>query len=71
MERMFVARRSALARIVEIRRNLLDGWGNVLTGAETERKAAELHQLICDVRAGRVDEFVLHGERPVYIHIKA
>ncbi|MDE1182509.1 hypothetical protein [Paraburkholderia sp.] len=69
MDRMFMARRSALSRIIETRRNLLDGWGVTTTRAEAEARALQLWHLVHDVRVGRVDDFQLPGERPVHIFV--
>jgi hypothetical protein len=67
MDRMFMSDRSALMRLLNLRKLLLETGRDGATVAETDERVAELDRLIFDLRAGRIIDFVLHSDVPVHI----
>jgi len=70
MEQMFMARRSAVARIIEELRQLpaeaeVRGW----SPSEVESRARGLERLLFDVRAGRLSEFTLPAQKPLRVFV--
>ena len=64
MDRVFMLRGRAVARLLEIR-NGLPGSSAAASGATL----AAVEQLLFDLRAGRIDSFVLPVETPVQVFV--
>jgi hypothetical protein len=73
MERFFMPRRRAIALIVATRRQLLADADERLPGeAQPLYDAADqLERLLLDVRACRIDEFVLHHPTSIHVTVSA
>jgi hypothetical protein len=71
MERMFLTRTSAIERIMLRRRSVIDALnGRDVSGAPMlNAELAELEQLLLDVRAGRMAEFMLQGDAPLHCFV--
>lgn len=70
MDRMFMSRQRAVARIVS-EQALLRQHASAGTGptAEEATRAQQLERLLFDVRAGRLAQFVLPADRPLHVFV--
>ncbi|MFD1555397.1 hypothetical protein ACFSHT_07095 [Paraburkholderia silviterrae] len=68
-----MSRRSAIALIVKARTTLLANTNEQLSAnaQHHEARVADLTRLLFDVRAGRVDTFVLKEPTPMHVTVAA
>jgi hypothetical protein len=71
MEEVFTSRSSAVARIVSARAALLkDLDAAAMSGDEKAARLERLERLLCDVRAGRTNDFTMptaNGEVRIFV----